>query len=474
MRYQERTYIQTPHSCVRNKVINIVSMSSDLCEFNEPTYTMTGATKIITGVTESDHNVHIIDTGTTFNLSFDFTGNSQTFVDTNASFNYNIYRYNKNTKVFTTPEIFSSGFINWDTFSATTGFTDSLLVSDFIIDTEYIVKGSYEFLSCTDYLNKLGDLNNTTLPLIGDKYGIYDSTFDNYFVLLAKAVKPIFSTTPSNPTSIGSLIVESTIIVDETEIVVENTWVGNIIVSLNGLTLAEDEDFTTLDDTIFFESALNPDDIVTVAYVTDGSGNGLTSESFIISEPIVSGVTGGEGTNRFYYNTDLNKYEIFTLSEPVEFNDVVITLNGVTLANEIDYNQSDTNTKEIILNGDIYSGDVMTIAYNAYTNIVGTIYKNNFDIYWGVDPAPNTINGLFTTYVATVDSFSAGTIVYSAITPYVINQVNYTSNVNLSGYTSGTTQFYYKVSNQKDFTLISGDTISTITESDIIPITLQL
>ena len=489
MRYQERTYIQTPHTCVRNKVINIVSMSSDLCEFNEPSYIMTGATNIfsadtsgntimITGTTISDDYIHIIDSGSTFDLSFAFTGNVETFINTDASFKYNIYRYNANTNVFTTPAIFSSGPTEWSTFSGASAFTDTLLNAEFVVDGQYVIKGSYEFTSCTDYLFELGDTNDTTLPLVGDYYNIYDSTIDNYFALIQKAIKPIFSSTPTDPTSLGTLIVESTIfdgvdVLVADEVITENTWVGNAIVSLNGITLAEDEDFITLDNnTIIFQSPISLNDVVTVAYVNSGTGNGLSSESFIVTAPIVSGATNSEGSNRYYYNTDINKNEVYTLSEPIIFNDVIVTLNGVTLANGVDYYQSTTNLKRIILNGFIYDTDVITISYNAYAGIVGTIYTDNFDIYWGVTPAPTNINGLFTALVATNDSFSAGTVVFSATTPYVTNQSSYNVNINLSGYT-GTTAVY-KITNKKDFTLINGDVISTITDSDIIPITLQL
>lgn len=487
MRYQERTYIQTPSSCVRNKVINIVSMSSDLCEFNEPSYGMTGATNIfsadtsgntimITGVTASDNYIHIIDSGTTFDLSFAFTGNVETFINTDASFKYSIYRYNPNTNVFTTPAIFSSGPIEWSTFSASTGFTDTLLDAEFIVDGQYLLKGSYNFTSCTDYLFELGDTNDTGLSLIGDNYAIYDSAFDNYFALIQKAIKPQFELTPTDARILGNLTVES-ILIDETgisDITTTNTWVGSPIVALNGLTLAQGEldDFTTVGNTIFFNAALSLEDIVTVAYVDSGNANGLLSESIKITGATVSGATNLEGDNLHYFNTDISKFEIYMLSTPIDFNDVIVTLNGVTLAEVLDYNQSTTNSKRIILNGDIMSGDVITITYNSYGSFVGTIYTNNFDVYWTVSPAPINTSGIFTALVANDASFSAGTVVYSATTPYVANESTYSVNINLSGYT-GTTAVY-KVTNQKDFTLINGDVISTITDSDIIPITLQV
>lgn len=480
MRHQERIYIQPPHSAIRNKAINNVNMSSDLCEFNQPSFTMTGASKILTGTTVTDHNIHIIDTGTTFDLTFAFTGNVDTFIDIDTTFEYNIYRYNQLTNIFVSPPLFSSGDIEWSSFSGTSAFTDTLLYSEFIVDGEYLVKGSYKFLACTDYLSLLGDTINTRLPLLGDEYGIYDSNFDYWFALIEKALKPTFDIGPTDTRTLGTLTVETTTVVDETEITTLNQWVGSPIVALNGLTLGEgeDEDFTTVGNTIYFNSPLVAEDIVTVAYINSGNAYGLLSESFVVNDPIPSGATDGEGTNVYYYNTDTNKYEIFMLAEPIEFNDVIVTLNGVTLGITVDYQQDLTNPKKIILNGYLYDGDIVTITYNSYGNIVGTIYVNNFDLFWTISPAPPNTNGFFTALVASDDSFSGGTIlsggtiIYSATTPYIINETSYNINIDLTSYT-GTTA-YYKIVNQKDYTLITGDVISTTTDSDIIPIELNL
>ena len=485
MRHQDRIYIQTPHSAVRNKAINNVNTSSDFCEFFQPTFSMTGASNIISattsgttvilsGFTSADDFIHIIDTGTTFDLTFAFTGNVETFIDYDTTFEYNIYRYNEPTSVFTSPPIFSSGDVEWPSFSATSAFTDTLLVSEFIVDGEYLVKGSYIFSACTQYLGLLGVYIDTRLPLIGDNFGIYDVNFDNYFALINKAIKPIFKITPSDGRELGTLTVETTEITDETEITTINQWVGSPIVALNGLTLGEgdDEDYTTLGNTIYFNAALKAEDIVTVAYISNGNANGLLSESFIVTDPITSGATDGEGLNVYYYNTDTNKYEIYMLAEPIEFNDIIVTINGVTLGITVDYQQSTINPRRIILNGDIYDDDIITITYNSYGSIVGTIYVDNFDVFWSIAPAPSNANGLFTALVSDDNSFSGGTIVYSATTPYIINETSYTVNVDLSGY-SGTTAFY-KIVNQKDYTLITGDIISTTTDSDIIPIELNL
>lgn len=46
MRKQYPIYIETPHSCVRNKAINNVNTSSDLCFYTAPQFYVSGATKV--------------------------------------------------------------------------------------------------------------------------------------------------------------------------------------------------------------------------------------------------------------------------------------------------------------------------------------------------------------------------------------------------------------------------------------------
>jgi hypothetical protein len=49
MRYQQPIYIQNENSAVRNKDILNVNMSSDICIFVAPEFTMSGASKIDCG-----------------------------------------------------------------------------------------------------------------------------------------------------------------------------------------------------------------------------------------------------------------------------------------------------------------------------------------------------------------------------------------------------------------------------------------
>ena len=170
------------------------------------------------------------------------------------------------------------------------------------------------------------------------------------------------------------------------------------------------------------------------------------------------------------------------MADPIEFNDLVVTLNGITLANGLDYQQSTTNPRRIILNGLIYASgdlgdgnigslaDILTITYNSYGTYAGVILTDTFDLNWTVSPAPTTNNGTFTTLVAEDETFS--TIIFSSTTPYIAGETGYQTVVDLTGYT-GTTATY-KVTNRKDYTLISGDLISSFTDSEIIPIEINI
>jgi len=439
---------------------------------------MTGADKIMTGTTVSDDEIHIITGNTEIDLTFSFTGNVETFIDTNSSFKYSIYKFDNLTNIFTSIPKYSSPIIEYSSFSGTSAFTNSILVSDLNIDGEYLVKGSYDFTMCTEMMNLLGETINTAIPLIGEQYGIYDEQFDFYFAAIENAGKPLFTLSPVDTRTLGALIVESFELSGETEVELSNNWSGQPIIALNGLTLAEDEDYTLLGKVVTLLGATVSGDLLTAAYVNDGNPNGLVVENIVVDGVIVSGVTDGEGSEVIYFNTDTGKYEVYTLTDPIEFNDLILTLNGITLANGLDYFQSTANPRRIVLNGIVYGdedledelADIITLAYNSYGSFFGTIQVNMFDLFWTLTPAPTNINGKFTTLVAEDDTFN--TIIFSAETPYVTSQTSYNVTVDLSSY-SGTSAVY-KVTNQKDYLLISGDTISTFTDSEEIPIEINI
>lgn len=482
MRHQDRIYIQNAHHCIRNKDHLNVSMSSDICVFNKPQFIMYGADKIDTPVYVSDHKVHIIENQTSIDLKFIFTENLQSFVTVGETFKYKIYKFNNSTNVFDNIAKYESDDIGYESFSGTSAFTDSILVSDLSIDGEYLIKGSYDFIMCTEMMSSLGETIDTGIPVIGDEYGIYEPEFDFYFTAIQKASKPIFALSPTDTRTLGALTVESFEMSGQTEVTTTSSWVGSPIVALNGLTMAPEEDYTTVDNTIHLNGPTYLEDIVTISYINIGNPNGLLAESIVVDGPVDSGTTVAYSGQSIYFDTDTGKFEIYLSTNPIEFNDVIVTLNGIMLANGADYYQSVINPRKIILSGLIYSSgdlvdgnvgalaDIITMTYNSYGTYAGTILVDTFDINWTATPPPNTTNGKFITLVAEDDTFS--TIIFSAETPYIISETSYTVTIDLTGY--GGTEAVYKITNQKDYILISGDIISTFTDSEEISIEINL
>ena len=111
------------------------------------------------------------------------------------------------------------------------------------------------------------------------------------------------------------------------------------------------------------------------------------------------------------------------------------------------------------------------MTYNSYGTYAGTILVDTFDLNWTVTPSPSNTNGKFITIVAEDDTFTQPYI-FSANTPYIVNESSYSVTVDLTSY-SGTSAVY-KITNQKDYTLISGDIISTFTDSEEIPIEINV
>jgi hypothetical protein len=143
-------------------------------------------------------------------------------------------------------------------------------------------------------------------------------------------------------------------------------------------------------------------------------------------------------------------------------------INGVTLANGVDYYQSITNSKRIILTGTLLIGDIITIGYIPNIDYVDSINTPTPNINWTIANPPQLVNGEFILEFAS-DSLMT-TQVSSAQTEYVIGQVTY----NASGLISGSvgTNLYYRVTNIKNYETLCGDILESIAYSDIIPITI--
>lgn len=469
MRYQERIYIQNSNSAVRNKDILNVNMSSDICIFQNPTFSLSGASKIDCSGTTSPQSYIISSNAETIPLKFDFTGNTDTFINTNASFKYVIYKYNELFDGFSSTPVFSSERIPYSAFSATNSTTEVIAASGLTLDGEYLVKGHYQFSACTDFLGKMGKGVDTENYLSGKEYGLYDKESDYYFIAMKAAESPIFSQNTSNDTPTNQL--KQQVILPkngQTQIVIASQIAGDFVLSLNGLVLAKNIDYSFSGNIVSLSGETMADDIITVIY-TSGGGNSLVGDNINISTSIVSGATDGQGSNLVYYNTSTNKYEIYSSTTPAEFNTVIVMVNGVTLASGVDYYQSSTNAKRIILEGDLLVGDVITIVYFPKIGVINGLNTNNPFITWYLSNAPQKNDGFFTLEVSYDSNFL--TPYYSGVTDYVVGESRYYQDFIASG--SVGTQLFYRVKNEKNYTTICGDIINSTAYSEIIPITIQ-
>ncbi len=475
MRYQERIYIQNEHGAVRNKDILNVNMSSDICVFDSPLFSLSGASKIdCTGVTGTSY---VISSETSIPLTFIFTGNTDSFTANSATFNYEIYKYNSSINAFIIPAVYKSSSIDYSAFSATNITTQNIPVDSLKLDGEYLVKGFYIFDNCTFFMNLLGKQVNTLNYNYGTQYGLYNPDLDYYFIALRKADIPTFasngSNTPPNGFLYQEVIFPTVDINDDTNsiqniIVVGYPFVGAVIVTLNGLVLSPSVDYSLSGNIITLSGAVVSDDIFTLIYTTAG-GNPLASDSYEIISPIVSGVTDNQGSNNVYFNTITGKYEVYTSITPVVGNSVILMVNGVTLANGIDYYQSVSNPKRLILEGGLSIGDLITIVYFPTTDVSNGLINNSPNVTWNIVNGPTNTNGFFSLEVSTGNTFND--FYSTGFTNYIIDQTTYMDSFIASG--SVGTELYYRVKNEKSFTTFCGDIITSISYSETIKTIIQ-
>lgn len=467
MRYQERIYIQNDNSAVRNKDILNVNMSSDMCIFESPLFNISGASKInCTGTTGTSY---VISTATTIPLTFQFTANTNTFTANSATFKYEVYKFDVITQSFILPPVYKSDIIQYSSISATSATTQFIPLSGISLDGEYLVKGYYMFSTCTEFMNRLGKTIDTISYRSGSQFGLYDKNLDYYFIALKNAEIPHLATNGSNTPAANKLFQQIILpVAGQESINITNSYAGTFIITLNGLVLAPNYDYTFTGSVVTFNQKLVFDDIITVIYTTAG-GNNLVGDNILVNSKIVSGNTNNQTTNSVYFDTTTGKYEIFTTVTPSNNGGIIVMLNGVTLASGIDYYQSTSNPKRIILEGNLMPDDIITIVYFPITDVVNGLITNTPTIVWGITPAPQQVNGYFSLEVSTGKTFT--TLFSSGDTPYVIGQSIYSDSFIASGAVG--TILYYRIKNQKNFVTLCGNIVSSTVYSEIIPITIQ-
>ena len=465
MRYQEPIYIQSEPSAVRNRHMFNVNMSSDICIFERPEFSLRGASKLDCITTATTYEV---STATTIPLVFQFTENVFSLVSTHATFKYEVYKYNDKVNRFNLPALYSSGDFPYSVYSDTFLISDNIPISNLALDGEYLVKGYFKFSACTEFMNQLGRTIDTSIYNKGTEYDLYNPELDYYFIAFKAADIPQFFDSGSGNLPSGTLTQQTILLADEqTSFVLPNNYNGAAIITLNGLTLSSGNDFTLSGNVATLVAPAVSGDILTVIYTTNNYTK-LVGENFIIRTSIISGTTDNQGSNKTYFNTTTGKYEVFLDYTPSGLSNIILMINGATLANGVDFYQSSSNVKRLILEGDLMVNDVLTIVYFPNFSVLGNLNVSNPVVHWQITNPPQTTIGQFTLEVSTNPDFTP--ILTTSSQNYVIGVINYSDTFTVSGKIGD--KIYYRVKNEKTFVNLCGFSATSINYSEVVPITV--
>lgn len=426
----------------------------------------------------------LTDTALDIPLTIEFSAQTipQFSGDTNLNFHFDIYKYNSPRRKFIKSKVFTSETLLWNNpiTQAITSHTETINSSVIGGEGEYSVRASYSYDVDTQFRKLSGDKLSSSRT--ETQYGLYEPNVDGYFIVVRHADEPKFRVGSASDPSFTSFRVSSILITSGNTGTTYNLGSGisgDLIVDLNGISLSVNGDYTISGVTdiqlgsmtgknyavITLATPTVSGDVLTFAYSSSSDIKTLKMDSVVISTPIVSGATNGQGSNVIYYNTDTNKYEAYTSITPIDGSDVYITLNGYTLANRIDYYRSTSNSKRVIFEGLILVGDTLNMSYHPRTVITDELYSKTHNITWYINNRPIENNGEFILQVSDDDNFTS--ITYSAATNYVIGVDTYTLTAEFSGNVND--MKYYRVINNKNYVTICGDVISTSAVSEVIP-----
>jgi len=459
--------IQTNVKCLRNIANKNVNTSSDLIVFTNPSFTVTGAIKIATGLTETSSGVTVVTTATTLTVKGSL-GEIDSLLEHDAGFKYSIHKYNPEILEFESTAIYTSGLqpllLEGRELSGLS-YSSTVDLSEISLDAEYIIKGHFEYTKPTFYSKRLELIHDTSLNSYVGRYGIYEEEYDWYVVLVANAEKPTLIRN-YKPTG-GTVLITETFFtpLNETEFFLANDAEGDIIVSVNGVTLQKNTEFRVVGNklTLFVNTVST--DVISVAYMGSDATNKFYNENIS-----VTGITSGTSeTVKVQYNTEHEKYEIFLDSEVT--GEAIVSINGVKLASNLDYYVSTSNKKRIIFEGILYVGDVIQVYYLNSITSSGKITTNTPLIAWAIETAPKTNGGSFEIQLADYDDPSFSSILGTSTVEYVAGQTEYVGSIAVSGRIGD--KFWYRIKNTKTYTTLLGDVITTIEYSDAIAVEIM-
>ncbi len=400
-------------------------------------------------------------------FQFEFTLNDVTNViqDKELNFYTETYKYDNVNSVFGQNSI-SNSSVAYNEFSSST--TTTININD-IGEGEFLIKGYFNHPLHT-FVNKQIDrrYDNIVNRKKGDQYGLYDKSTDWYFLNMYEADIPLFNinTALQGENNVGLEV--SSVFTTSGVTGYTFSFVGDPIVNYNGSTLSPENDYTVVGTTINLDFEVLDNQILTVAYIPEGTSSGLYADSIKVAT-INSGPTDGQSSSdKVYYNTTQSKYEYYLDSEPN--GNVVITVNGSTLISGVEYYISTTNPKRVILEVAINIGDLIQATYKPNVPFVGEVYTLTPGFSWSIPNKPTQgQTGTFTVEITDPSDTEFQNVLYSNTTSYIVDVRQYSTNITITGGTFGD-EYIYRIKNEKIYESIMGDIITSVAYSDVLPI----
>jgi hypothetical protein len=451
--------------------------------FNLSTSAITGTTSIwglpniITDKAISCDRYVYITSRNRVGFGFDFLVNNvnNVVIPKKLSYYGEIYKYDQSTSEFPTSAL-QTFIISYDGLTTNTGNT-IVIASDKIGEGEFLIKSYWDY-NVNTLIAKQQNVRKSSVNTYkrGNLYGLYVPETDWYFINIFEASQPLFNNTVApniggiNTLSVATVFTE----VGKTKYFINS--LSDPVVSYNGSVLAKNLEYSavTTGSTPYIELLFSPLDkqVLTYAYVTDGSSDDLLADLYVVNDVIKSGGTGTQlETDRVFYNTTHNKYEFYLVSIPSS--DIVLSINGSVLANNVEYFKSVSNSRRIILEESLNNGDIIEAFYVPTAPISGNIKTNKPIVSWSINDSPINTWGKFTVEVTDIDDINFENIIYSEIVDYIVGQRTYSKIITLTNAKAGD-KFNYRVKNEKFYTPIIGETIYSVSYSDTINITVTV
>ena len=452
------------------------------CSFKENYFVLSGASSGATSqwglpnfvsndYFSCDRDVYFTNVGRQDTFKFDviFDNLSDVIQEKDLTSQFNLYKYDNTNEVFNTTPVYTSEEI------PSTGLTNDMYPMEIpfsaITEGEFIFKGNYS-RNINTLLSKQLELSTTTqkYPLTGEKYGIYDD--DWYFINMNRADIPNLKNNTISRNTSSSITTFNVKSIFTTSGITNYTFnllsiesVG--MVSYNGSVLARNIDYSVSSTTIELLFEVLENQLLTVSYMGNEGDSVIYNDTYLISSPIISGTTDTQSIDdKVFYNLSQNKYEFYLDSVP-DTKNVIMSVNGSVLSNNIEYYRSTTNNKRVIFNNDIKVGDIVEAIYLPKTGLLGGINTNKPIFTWSIANSPQPpVTGEFTLEIADKDDLNFKNLIYSDVIAYVDNVNGYLSQITLVGANAGD-EFRYRVKNKKIYTPISGETITDTVYSDV-------